>query len=451
MSVDINSLNSSTKQLPNSIESELALLGSIMLRPPAIDLISDLLRVEDFYKASHRKIFEAMLYLGSRNDAIDLITLSEHLEKEGNLEQVGGVIYLSELTENVPTSHNIRTYARIIVDKAQLRNLLDACRGIIDDAYNSGADVSEIINDAERTIMEVGERDIQSSIKPIDDVIIQSMTHLDQFSEGGQTFTGVPTGYSKLDELTNGLQKGELTVIAARPSMGKSAFAFNIAANVAIGANIKVAFFTLEMSAVSCGVRMLCSQAGVDIMRLRNGEATTTDFQDFTKAAAMLSDAPIYIDDAGMISTDEIRAKCRRIKDLGLIIVDYLQLVKPRRGIENREQQISDMSRSLKAISKELNVPIVCLSQLNRGVEKRDDKRPRLADIRESGAVEQDADMIAFIYRHEYYHEDDLESKGLAEVILSKNRNGPTGKAELQFDRRFARFRELERYRDDPI
>ena len=442
-----------SKQMPHSIESELALLGSIILRPPALDNVSDIIQPGDFYKAGHRKVYEAMLGLSKKGEAIDFVTITAWLEKAEALEQAGGMEFLSELTENVPTSHNIRSYAKIIADKARLRALLEAAWGIIEEGYTSKRDVSEILEEAEHKIFEVGQREIQSTLTSMDDIVIQSMTHLDQFSEGGQTFTGVPTGFSKLDDLTNGLQKGELTVIAARPSMGKSAFAFNIATNVAIGSGLPVVIFTLEMSAVSCGVRMLCSQAGVDIQKLRNGEATTEDFKDFTRAAAMLSEAPIFIDDAGLIGTDEIRAKCRRMKarhDIGLVIIDYLQLLKVRRGVENREQQISDMSRSLKALAKELNVPVVCISQLNRAVENREDKRPRLADIRESGAVEQDADMIAFIYRHEYYHEDDEESHGKAEVILAKNRNGPTGKVEIQFDKRFARFRDLERYRDDP-
>jgi len=437
------------RQMPHSIESELALLGSIMLRTDAIDDVS-FLQAGDFYKSAHRKIFEGMRAIYRKNEPVDNVTLTAWLENNEALEQVGGIEFLSEITNNVPTSHNIKSYATIIKEKSNLRNLNEILwQGM--ELIHSNLPFAEILEELEAKLFKAGQGQLSDSITKIDDIIIESMSHLDQFEEGVGSFTGVSTGFEDLDLLTNGLQKGELTVIAARPSMGKTALALDIATNAALNDNLPVAIFSMEMGATAIGIRMICSESGVNIQLLRNGDAAEGDYKALTKAAAKLSECQIFIDDSGLISTGEILSRCRRLKskhNIGLVVVDYLQLLKARRGIENREQQISDMSRSLKQIARDLNLPVVCLSQLNRGVEGRDNKRPRLSDIRESGAVEQDADMIAFIYRDDYYN-DNSEFPGIAEVNLAKNRNGPTGKVELHFNIGVARFGNLDKFRDN--
>jgi replicative DNA helicase len=444
----------SSREMPHSEESELALLGSILLRPTAIEKVYDIIRPGDFYRSAHRHVYEAMLERFNNRDAIDLITLQETLTTNEKLEQVGGVEFLSELSESVPTSYNIVSYAQIIADKAILRDLLETTWGIIEEGYSPGRAVREIVDDAERKIFEVGQREVESALKPIDEVVRESLKDIDKYFAEGEKFTGTATGFYELDDLTNGLQPGELSIIAARPSMGKTAFALNIAENVAIRDNLPVLIFTLEMSAKACGLRMLSSIAKIDMSRLRKGEADKDDYYDLTRAGSVLAESPLFIDDSGFVGTDDIRVKGRRLKaekkKLGLILIDYIQLMRPRQGIQSREQQISDISRSLKGIAKELDVPVVALSQLNRGVENRDNKRPRLSDIRESGAVEQDADMIFFIYRDDYYNPETSESPGMAEIRLAKNRNGPTGNAELVFLKKNARFENKEQHRDDP-
>lgn len=452
---------SALREMPNSQSSEVALLGSIFLRPNSIEQVVDIIRPGDFYRSNHRNIYEAMTELYRKRDAIDVLTVSDSLEKQNLLEQVGGMDYLSELSETVPTSYNIASYANIIANKAMLRALLETCHGIVEKGYSSSQDAREIVDEAEKLVFEVGQREIKSSVDQISEVVQGSLKAIKKYFEEGDKFTGVPTGFERIDDLTNGLQPGELTILAARPSMGKSALALNIAANIGLTEKSKpVVIFTLEMSKETCGMRMLSTLARVDLSSVRKGEAKENDFYNLTQAGAALYEAPIYIDDTGFIGTDEIRAKSRRLKaqndGLSLIIIDYIQLMKPREGIQSREQQISDISRSLKAIAKEMHVPVMALSQLNRGVENREDKRPRLADIRESGAVEQDADMIMFIYRAVYYKPQgdpdfDPETENQAEVILAKNRNGPTGHATLVFLNKFARFENLEMRREDSI
>ena len=443
------------REPPNSVESELALLGSIMLRPNALEKVYDIISPGDFYRANHRYIYEVMLELYNRRDAIDVVTVSERLTRQKRLDQVGGVEFLSQLTENVPTSHNITSYATIIADKAILRSLLETAWEIIEEGYTATRDVREIVDEAERKVFEVGQREVKSSLEPIEEIVNNSLKEVLKYFQEGAGYTGVATGFEKFDEITNGLQRGELVIIGARPSMGKSALALNMAENVALRDRTPVAVFTLEMSSNMCGMRMLASIARVDLAKLRKGEADQKDYYDLTKAGSALSEAPIYIDDSGGLTIDEIRAKSRRLKadkGLGLVIVDYIQLLQPRAGIQSREQQIADISRSLKALAKELYVPVVALSQLNRAVENRsaDERRPRLSDIRESGAVEQDADLICFIYRHEYYNPDDFESKGRAEVIIAKNRNGPTGACDLTFLKQYTRFENLDEYHTEP-
>lgn len=437
-----------TREMPNSLTSEAALLGSIFLRPNSIEEIFEIVKPGDFYRSAHRIIYEAMVALFQKGEAIDVLTVSDRLETKKQLDQAGGLDTLSELAEIVPTSHNIKSYAAIIAEKAQLRQLVEAGYALIDSGYSENQGVKEIIEQSENRIFEIGQREIRSTIDPVAQVVTDSLKNLQDYFEKGSGVTGVSTGFEKIDELTNGLQPGELTVIAARPSMGKSALALNIASNVVLAQDARpVALFTLEMSNDVCGMRLLASLARVDLAAVRRGEANENDFYSLTKAGSKLYEAPFFIDDTGYITTDEIRAKCRRLKarhgGLGLVVVDYIQLLKPRGNIQSREQQVSDFSRSLKSLAKELSVPVIALSQLNRAVENRDNKRPRLADIRESGAVEQDADMIFFIYRGEYYNPDDPELLGKAEINLSKNRNGPTGVCHLAFHNRFARFENL--------
>lgn len=442
-----------SREPPNSEESEIALLGSILLRPTSIERVIDILRPGDFYRSAHRLVYEAMLDLYEKRDAIDMVILADRLEKLGRFDQVGGMEFLMTLQGAVPTSYNIVNYANIIANKAILRNLQEAAWEIVESTYSSTAEVRDVVDEAERMVFEVGQRDLKTTLRPIDEIIRENIEAINEHLKTGNMFSGIPTGYEQLDELISGFQAGQLIVIAARPSMGKSAFALNLAENICLRDGIPVVVFTLEMNTDLCGMRILASNARVSLRSLMARESDDEDFRRLTKSAGELSEIPLYIDDSANIGTDEVRAKCRRLKaekGLGLVIIDYIQLMKTRRGIESREQQISDISRNLKALAKELKVPVIALSQLNRKVEERKDRRPMLSDIRESGAVEQDADLITFIYRHEYYFPEETEEEGKAEIIVAKNRNGPTGTAKLSFVKRFMRFENLAQYQDEP-
>lgn len=438
---------------PQNLEAEVSVLGGILLENEAINQVLEVIQVGDFYREAHRKIFSAMLQLYERNEPVDLITLSEVLKKNGDFESVGGLEYLNNLVNSVATAANISYYAQIIKEKSLLRKLIQRATAIINEGYEIAGDINDFLDRAERLIFEISEDRVRPSFFSLKDILKSSFKTIEKLYEKRQLITGVPTGFTKLDELTSGLQPSDLIIVAGRPSMGKTAFALNISQYAAIEAGVTTAIFSLEMAKEQLALRMLCSKAKVDAHRLRGGFLSESDWPKLTRAAGLLSEAPIFIDDTPAISVLEMRAKARRLKaehNLGLIVVDYLQLMRGRSDSETREQEISDISRSLKALAKELNIPVLALSQLNRRVEDRGDKRPQLADLRESGAIEQDADVIIFLYRDEVYNRsEDNPNKGKAEIIIGKQRNGPTDKFELAFIDKYTCFENLSPLKEE--
>jgi replicative DNA helicase len=437
---------------PQSLDAEVSVLGGILLENEALNRVLEVIHESDFYRESHRKIFSAMLELSERSEPTDLITLSEILKKREAFDQVGGIEYLNSLVNSVPTAANISYYAKIIKEKSILRKLINRATEIVSQGYSDSGDVDDFLDRAEHSIFEISEDRVRPSFYPIKDIIKSSFKTIEKLYEKRQLITGVPSGFAKLDELTSGLQPSDLIIVAGRPSMGKTAFALNIAQHAAIKGGIPSAIFSLEMAKEQLALRMLCSEAKVDAHRLRGGFLSEADWPKLTRAAGNLSEAPIFIDDTPGLTALEMRAKSRRLKAehrLGLVIVDYLQLMRGRADSDNREQEISDISRSLKALAKELNVPVIALSQLNRRVEERGDKRPQLADLRESGAIEQDADVIIFLYREEIYNRSD-NNKGKAEIIIGKQRNGPTDKFELAFLDRYTCFENISPISEGP-
>ena len=431
---------------PQNIEAEQSVLGAVLLENDAINQAIEILAAEDFYRESHREIFRAMVALSERNQPVDAITLTDALRTAGVLEAVGGAGYIAELAACVPTAANAGHYSRIVREKALLRSLASIATEIASDAYDSPPNVEEYLDESEHKVFEISERRIRQSFHSMPELTRESIRLLERLYERKELVTGVPTGFLDLDRLTAGLQPADLIVIAARPSMGKTALALNIAAHAATECEprVGVALFSLEMSKEQLVLRMLCAEGRVDSSRARAGYLGERDFPKLAQAAARLSEAPIFIDDSSDTSPIVLKAKCRRLMrernaNLGLIVVDYLQLMRSARPGESREKEIAEISRSLKALAKELKVPVVALSQLNRQVETRPDRRPLLADLRESGAIEQDADVIAFIYRDEMYHRDSKEP-GVAEIIIAKQRNGPTGTAKLTYLTQFTRF-----------
>lgn len=436
---------------PQNLEAETSVLGAVLLENEALNSILEILKEDDFYRNAHRRIFSAILHLYEHSEPVDLITLSEVLKTRGELDDVGGVAYLNSLVNGVPTAANISYYAKIIKEKALLRKLINRTTEIVSQSYSISGDVDEFIDQAERTIFEISEDRVRPSFYPIKDLIKSSFKTIERLYEKRQLITGVPTGFQRLDELTSGLQPSDLIIIAGRPSMGKTALALNIAQNASVQAAIPAAIFSLEMSKEQLALRMLCSEAKVDAHRLRGGFLSESDWPKLTRAAGSLSEAPLFIDDTPGLSALEMRAKTRRLKiehNLGLVIVDYLQLMRGRARADSREQEISDISRSLKALAKELSIPVIALSQLNRRVEERGDKRPQLSDLRESGAIEQDADVILFLYREEVYNKSE-ENRGKAEIIIGKQRNGPTDKVDLAFLDKYTRFENLSVLKED--
>jgi replicative DNA helicase len=430
---------------PQSLEAEVSVLGGILLENEALSRVLEVIREGDFYRESHRKIFSAILELFERNEPADLITLSEVLKKRAAFEEVGGIEYLNSLVNSVPTAANISYYAKIVKEKSILRKLINRATEIVSQGYGDAGNVDDFLDRAEHSIFEISEDRVRPSFYPIKEIIKSSFKTIEKLYEKRQLITGVPTGFSRLDELTSGLQPSDLIIVAGRPSMGKTAFALNIAQHAAIEARVPTAVFSLEMAKEQLALRMLCSEAKVDAHRLRGGFLSESDWPKLTRAAGNLSEAPIFIDDTAGLTALEMRAKARRLRaerNLGLIIVDYLQLMRGRADSDTREQEISDISRSLKGLAKELNVPVIALSQLNRRVEERGDKHPQLADLRESGAIEQDADVIIFLYRDEVYNKSE-ENRGKAEVIIGKQRNGPTDRFELAFLDKYTCFENL--------
>lgn len=431
---------------PQNLEAEQSVLGAVLLDNDAINQTLEILTADDFYRETHREIFRAMVGLVDRSQPVDAITLTDALRTNGVLDAVGGPAYIAELAAIVPTAANVAFYARIVRERAVLRSLASTATEIASGAYDAPPDVDQYLDDSEHRIFEISERRIRQSFHSMNEVTRASIALLERLYERKEMVTGVPTGFTDLDRLTAGFQPNELIIIAARPSMGKTALALNLATYAATQADppVGVAFFSLEMSKEQLALRMLCSEARVDSAKARAGFLGERDFPKLAQAASRLSEAPIFIDDNSDTSPLVLKAKCRRLmrertSRLGLIIVDYLQLMRSARPGESREKEIAEISRSLKALAKELRVPVIALSQLNRQVETRPDRRPLLADLRESGAIEQDADVIAFIYRDEMYHRDSKEP-GVAEVIIAKQRNGPTGTAKLTYLSQYTRF-----------
>jgi replicative DNA helicase len=446
--------------LPRNPEAEASLLSAIIINNNTLLDVAEIITPEDFYIPAHEKIFVAILDLFKRQEPIDLVTLANKLSEKGELEEIKGASYLATLVDTVPLAVNAPHYARIIHDKARLRRLIEKSNEIIRRGFEDQGDVDEVIDFAEQAIFEISESKNRQSFYPLGKLVEQSINTLEQIQGKGNLITGVPSGFRKLDELTAGLQPSDLIILAARPGMGKTSFALNIARNVALEANIPVAIFSLEMSKEQLSMRLLCSEARINLSRVRSGYFDKNDdWQSLTDAATILSSSPIYIDETSDISAMEIRAKARRLKmdkDIGLIIIDYIQLMRSRSTIERRELEIADISRSLKILAKELNVPIMALSQLNRKVEDRGDKRPLLSDLRESGSLEQDADIVMFIFREEIYNRAGRDEEGnpapaqdvvgKAEIIIAKQRNGPVGTVNLTFLKRYTRFEDTQDY-----
>jgi replicative DNA helicase len=438
---------------PQNIEAEQCVLGGVLLENEAINKVLETLVADDFYRESHRRICRSMIALFEKSEPIDLITLTNMLKSRNELDEVGGGAYLASLVDNIPTAANISYYAKIVKEKSILRGLINTATEIVARGYEDGEDVADLLDQAERNIFQISERQVKPSFYDIKSILKESFKTIEKLYESKEIVTGVPTGFDEIDKLTSGFQPADLVVIAGRPSMGKTALSLNIAQYAAIEKNIPAAIFSLEMSKEQLVLRMLCSEAKVDAHRLRGGFLGEADWPKLTRAAGILSEAPIFIDDTPAISVLETRAKARRLMaehKLGLVIVDYLQLMRGRglhgrgRYTETREQEISEITRSLKALAKELHIPVIALSQLNRRVEERSDKRPQLADLRESGAIEQDADLIAFIYRDEIYdRSDENPNKGLAEIIIGKQRNGPVGGVKLAFLDKYTTFENL--------
>ncbi|WP_226528218.1 replicative DNA helicase [Metabacillus niabensis] len=436
---------------PQNIEAEQAVLGAIFLVPASLTLASELLIPDDFYRAAHQKIYNAMLELSDKGEPVDIVTVTSELADANLLEEVGGVSYLSDLANSAPTAANIEYYGKIVEEKSILRRLIRTATTIAQDGYSREDEVEVLLNEAEKTIMEVAQRKNAGAFQNIKDVLVQTYDNIETLHDRVGDVTGIPTGFIELDKMTAGFQRNDLIIVAARPSVGKTAFALNIAQNVATKTDENVAIFSLEMGADQLVMRMLCAEGNIDAQRLRTGSLTPEDWGKLTMAMGSLSDSGIYIDDTPGIRVSEIRAKCRRLKQesgLGMVLIDYLQLIQGSGRSDNRQQEVSEISRTLKELARELKVPVIALSQLSRGVEQRQDKRPMMSDIRESGSIEQDADIVAFLYRDDYYDKES-ENKNIIEIIIAKQRNGPVGTVSLAFVKEYNKFVNLERRFDD--
>ena len=437
---------------PHDIEAEQAVIGSMLTDTDAVTSAIEVLKAEDFYREDNKEIYEAILNLYNRSEPIDIITVKAELESMGKFEQVGGLEYLAELPDKVPTTANAMKYIKIVEEKSTLRRLIKTANEIIELGYSPTEEVDDIMENAEKKIFNIMQDKNQKGYSPLKDVLVESFTKLEELYNRKQHITGVPSGFIELDYRTAGFHGSDLVLIAARPAMGKTAFALNIATYAAVKANIPVAVFSLEMSKEQLVNRILCSEAMVDSNKVRTGKLEEDDWTKLAEAIGPLSEAEMYIDDTPGINIMEIRAKCRKLKlekNIGLVVIDYLQLIQGtnKRG-GSREQEISEISRSLKILAKELNIPVIALSQLSRAAEQRPDHRPMLSDLRESGAIEQDADIVMFLYRDDYYNEDS-EKKNIAEVIIAKHRGGSTGTVELLWLGNYTKFVNIEKRFDD--
>ena len=439
---------------PQNLEAEEAVLGSILLEQDSIISVMEFLVPDDFYRVAHQLIFAAMIELNQNSEAIDPITVSEKLRQKNQIENVGGEANIIELLDKVPTAANVEFYTQIVLEKSTRRKLIKTSTNIVKNAYQEDETIANVLDTAERDILSVSEGRNKAGFIPIRDVLHDAYESLEERSKNNGEVTGIATGYIGLDRMTSGLHADELIILAARPSVGKTAFVLNIAKNVAVNLNETVAIFSLEMGAESLVERIICSHASINAGHLKTGKLTDEEYTQYFVATGVLAEAPIYIDDTPGIRVSEIRAKCRRLKqernNLGLVVIDYLQLIEGN-GKESRQQEVSEISRNLKKLAKELKVPVIALSQLSRGVEQRQDKRPIMSDIRESGSIEQDADIVAFLYRDDYYrqepdengHVPEVEPNSTIEVIIEKNRSGPRGTVELNFMKEFNKFTNL--------
>ena len=437
---------------PQSIEAEQSTLGSMMLDRSAIEKAGELLKREDFYRTAHQEIYDCLWALAEKDEAVDLITLQEELRGRGKLEAVGGTEYLIALLDSVPTAANVEYYAKIVEEKAIRRRLIEAGTQIIGTAHDDSDDVASLADKAESLIFAVAQKRMGRYFSSVGTLVSEAWENIERRYQEGKPISGLETGFEQLDYMTSGLQPSDFVIIAARPSMGKTALALNIATNVAQRSKLPVAVFSIEMSAEQLAVRMLCSQAKIDAHRLRTGRIREDEWGSIAKASETLWKTPIYIDDSTDVTPMAMRAKCRRLRaehGLGLVVVDYLQLLKWHRNIDNRVQEISEIARSLKGLGRELKVPVIALSQLSRAVERRDDKRPMLSDLRESGSIEAEADLVAMLYRASYYEQKEVvdtnsdfadQDPEETEIIIAKQRNGPTGTIRLGFFKQYATF-----------
>lgn len=434
---------------PQQIEAEQAVLGAMLISEDAVSEALEILDPEDFYRAAHQSIYRAMREVYDAGQPVDVVTVASALRtRDDALDQVGGAEYLADLAAAMPTALHVAQYAQIVREKALLRRIISAATGIAEEGYNQDLSASDVLADAEKKILELSQFQKTRDFTHISDVLETTFERIEQLYASDGSLTGVPTGYSELDRMTSGFQKSDLIIVAARPSVGKTAFALNIAQNVAVRSGLPVAIFSLEMSKDQLVQRMLCAEAYIDGHKLRNGTLDDEDWPKLSMGVSTLSNSPIYIDDSPGITVPEMRSKLRRLKlehGLGFVCIDYLQLIHGRRSSgENRQQEISEISRSLKQLARELEVPVVALAQLSRSVEQRQDKRPMMSDIRESGSIEQDADIVAFLYRDDYYNPE-TEKQNIIEIIIAKQRNGPTGKIDLVFLKNYNKFVNLEK------
>jgi replicative DNA helicase len=443
---------------PHSIEAEQSVLGALMLEKDAIIKVADLVKVGDFYKEDHNRIYESMLALYEEREPIDVLSLANRLEEKKELERVGGSGYLASLVNSVPSASNIVHYAKLVQKKALLRRLIGAASEIVEMGYDDSEDVQKVLDEAEQKLFQISQKYIKQDFISIRSVLESAFDRIDELHKNSGAMRGVPTHFPDLDNILAGLQKSDLVILAARPSVGKTSFALDIARQVGIHAKVPVGIFSLEMGSDQLIDRMLAAQAGVDLWRLRTGklksEGPDNDFEKLSDAMGVLSEAPIFIDDSGSLNIMEMRTMARRLQaehNLGLIIIDYLQLMEGRaRSGDNRVQEISEISRGLKQLARELNIPIVALSQLSRAVESRPDQRPKLSDLRESGSIEQDADVVMFLYREDRVRPD-TPNKGIVEVIIAKHRNGPVGQVTLFFEENSASYKSLEKIHQPPM